>query len=104
MKRLSDTFAQLIWSGWCAIVMPTRKPLMNRCPHHAWILAVVSGIASVPRHFLLVAIVAALVGAAWAAAQEPVEPPPNAPATVEWNAGQGRREPVRGSAFSKENK
>jgi neutral trehalase len=33
---------------------------------------------------------ALLAGAAWAAAPEAVEPPPNAPATVEWNAQAGR--------------
>jgi len=38
----------------------------------------------------LLAILAALVGASWAIAQEAVEPPPNSPATVGWNAGEGR--------------
>jgi hypothetical protein len=38
----------------------------------------------------LVALVTVLAGASWARAQETVEPPPNAPATVEWHAGQGR--------------
>ncbi len=35
-------------------------------------------------------ILAVLAGASWAVAQEMVAPPANAPATVEWNAGQGR--------------
>jgi len=35
-------------------------------------------------------ISAVLAGGSWAVAQEIIEPPVNAPATVEWNAGQGR--------------
>jgi len=42
------------------------------------------------RRLSLLTILAALAGASWAIAQEAVKPPPNAPATVEWNAGQGR--------------
>jgi len=34
-------------------------------------------------------VLAALASAGWAAAPETVAPPPNAPATVEWNTGQG---------------
>ena len=42
------------------------------------------------RPLFTVSLVVALAGASWAVMQETVEPPPNAPATVEWNAGQGR--------------
>ena len=42
------------------------------------------------RRLSLLTILAALAAASWAVAQETVEPPPNAPARVEWNAGQGR--------------
>ena len=42
------------------------------------------------RHPYHAAILIALASAAWAAAPEAVEPPPNAPATVEWNAQAGR--------------
>ena len=35
-------------------------------------------------------VLAALASAGWAAAPETVAPPPNTPATVEWNTGQGR--------------
>ena len=45
---------------------------------------------TLPGHFHIVTIMAALTGTAWAAAPESVEPPPNAPATVEWDAGQRR--------------
>ncbi|MCX7427055.1 MAG: hypothetical protein NTW96_15705 [Planctomycetia bacterium] len=37
-----------------------------------------------------VLVLAVLGGAALAAAPETTEPPPNAPGTVEWNAGEGR--------------
>ena len=43
-----------------------------------------------PRPLVTLSLVAALAGASWAVAQEAIEPPPNAPATVEWNAGEGR--------------
>jgi len=42
------------------------------------------------RHLYRAAIVIALASAAWAGTPEAVEPPPNAPATVEWNAQAGR--------------
>ena len=42
------------------------------------------------RLFSLFSILALLVLAPGALAQQPVEAPPNAPATVEWNAGNGR--------------
>jgi len=42
------------------------------------------------RHPYRAAIVIALASAAWAATPEVVEPPPNAPAAVEWNAQAGR--------------
>jgi len=35
-------------------------------------------------------ILAVLADASWVVAQETIEPPPNAPARVEWNAGRGR--------------
>ena len=38
----------------------------------------------------ILAVVAALAGASPAAVPKTVDPPPNAPATIEWNAGQGR--------------
>ena len=38
----------------------------------------------------LLTILAVLAGASWAVAQEIIKPPANAPATVEWNAGEGR--------------
>jgi len=41
-------------------------------------------------HLYRAAILTVLAGAAWAATPEAVEPPPNAPATVEWNAQAGR--------------
>jgi hypothetical protein len=45
---------------------------------------------TLPKHFYFVTTLAALAAAAWAAAPSTVEPPPNAPATVEWKAGKGR--------------
>ena len=42
------------------------------------------------RHLYRAAIVIALASSAWAGTPEAVEPPPNAPATVEWNAQAGR--------------
>jgi hypothetical protein len=42
------------------------------------------------RSLCTLSLVVALAGASWAVAQEAVEPPPNTPAAVEWNAGQGR--------------
>lgn len=42
------------------------------------------------RQLSLLTILAVLAGASWAVAQEIIEPPANAPATVEWNAGEGR--------------
>jgi len=42
------------------------------------------------RHLYHAAILIALANAAWAAAPETIEPPPNASGTVEWNAGEGR--------------
>jgi len=47
-----------------------------------------------PRSFLrplsFLTVMAVLAGASWALAQKSIEPPPNAPATVEWNAGKER--------------
>ncbi|HUT32554.1 MAG TPA: alpha-galactosidase [Planctomycetota bacterium] len=42
------------------------------------------------RRSSLTTILAALVGASWVVARETVDPPPHAPATADWNAGQGR--------------
>ena len=44
---------------------------------------------SLVRQLSLLAISAVLAGASWAAAQKKIEPPANAPAAVEWNAGKG---------------
>ena len=48
------------------------------------------GTRTLVRLLSLLTILAGPAAASWAAAQKTVEPPPNAPATVEWNAGQGR--------------
>lgn len=42
------------------------------------------------RQLSLLTILAVLASTPWAVAQKTVEPPANAPAAVEWNAGQGR--------------
>ena len=38
----------------------------------------------------LLTILAVLAGASWAVAQNTVEPPPNAPAAVQWNVAEGK--------------
>jgi len=43
-----------------------------------------------PRWSLTLGLAVALSGISWAVAREAVEPPPNAAAAVEWDAGQGR--------------
>ncbi len=42
------------------------------------------------RHISFLMILAVLANISWAASQKKVASPPNAPATVDWNAGQGR--------------
>jgi len=48
------------------------------------------GTRTLVRLLSLLAILAVPAAASWAAAQSTVEPPPNTPATVEWNAAEGR--------------
>jgi len=48
------------------------------------------GARTLVRLLSLLAILAVPAAASWAAAQSTVEPPPNTPATVEWNAAEGR--------------